>query len=145
MKNFIIGQHYYQRNKDNEFEGFLGMADLLSPYSKKIYATLNDIILESKVDRDIDKLDSLLISEMVLSFFTDKDDKEVYVSADELVEDCSFIKDITKCQLSLTTGINAINSKDEVSKLLEIFQISARKDVAEYIFDKTGIVVDFNK
>lgn len=154
MYKVIIAQHYFEKDKSKgegstpEFKGYVGMAEFFSDYTKKLYNTLNQLMLKTKIDRDLNKLNQFLVNEIFFEFSstieelnTEKDEE---ISIEELLKKEELLLNLKSVECRFISELDPKFATDDLKKIILMFQLSVRKDFAALLKKEKDISLSFS-
>lgn len=143
MYHMIIGQYYYSKNEEGNFEATAGIASFLSNYSKKVYSSLNKILSNCKINVDLTKEDEFLLSEVTLILKSRleelNDDEPIYISLEDFLSNEQLYTNLDQIQMSFHSQIDPKFTTSEVSKIIELLQKSVRQDIVTLLKEEKNI------
>lgn len=133
MYNMIVGQCFYSKNKDNKFVCYKFTSEMFSEYTNKVYNSLNKLLHNCKIDKDLNKVDEFIISEVILRFQSNLEELNIkndeYLSLEEFLENEKLCLNLEKINLEFCSEINSEFSSEEIKQIISILRISIQKDI----------------
>lgn len=137
MYSMVVAQHYYEKDEENKFAGFKGISEVASAYTIKVYDQLNDLLKICKINKDLNKENIFIISEVILEFKSIKEElnpeEPIYLNLEEFSEKEDLYTSLSNINCSFSSEIDPKDISNEMKQIIDILVTSFRKDVVNFL------------
>lgn len=147
MYKMIIGQQYFEKNKEGKFLCYKGTSEMFSEYTAKVYSELNKLLLNSRINKNLSTENSFLVSEVTLGFnstlneINNKEDE--YLLLEDFLKNDELCNNLLNIELLFNSAIDPSFTTEEIKKIISIFKISVQKDILNLLKKEKDIEISF--